>query len=276
MPTNIILDTSCIHAVLAPTLEPTLYAQIPPQSKKCKYFTGQYYRMEFLRRWIITGIEIYFRAKITSNIAETLDYFSQNFSQRENKVVIQWAAHYIASIEKYPPQEPIERFGWVVFTLANAYDIKFMNNYVPVKTGCKKGEVQIDLESPTIEKALRDFYERFIADDHKCKLDALLKVDKKCPSLHKIIKASKDDVPAKAQKAFLNLQKQIRWFIEKNQVPDCDNCKKIGDILITLEQPRNTVLYHVDNSFLALCPLLRREQKQLDSILKTSPKPPLN
>lgn len=268
---KVLFDTSCVYAVLSHNLEPTLASQFPPQTKKCIYYTSQYLRMEFLRRWIITGIEIYLDACVRKDINETLQNFSHHFSQRENKIVIQWANRYIESIiSAGPPTEPIDWFGWEVLSLALNYD-EIFHHLVQPKTGCKRGEVVMDFDNPTRREVLWDFHERFTDREHKCKLEAILDIKNKCPHLRKMRKASRKDFPDLSVQhllGFRKLQSEMEKIINSGQAPKCDECYKIGDIIIALEKPPKTTLYHVDYSFSAICPLLKTEHKQLDSVLK--------
>jgi len=270
---KVLFDTSCVYAVLMPSFEPTLANQIPKSSNKCIYFSSQYLRMEFFRRWIITGIEIYTRARSTKDINETFQYFSHRFSQRENKNVIQWANRYIKSIADDPPGEPVERFGWEVYSFALKYDETF-HRIVQPKTGCKRGQLDMETECLTLREILRDFHERFTSPEHTCKLEELLDIRNGCPRLRRIRQASAKDIPSKWRaeclKGFRKLQEELEKIIESGQTPHCDKCYKIGDILIALEQPPKTTLYHVDYSFSAICPLLRTKHEQLASVLKTA------
>jgi hypothetical protein len=47
----------------------------------------------------------------------------------------------------------------------------------------------------------------------------------------------------------------------------CDDCRKIGDAVIALEQPADVCLVHIDKTFTKLCPFLKREHKQIKSAI---------
>lgn len=264
-----LFDTSCVYSVLNPSMEPTLAIQLPFQTKRCIFYTSQYLRMEFIRRWIITGIEIYSHARVTKDINETFQYFSHRFSSRENKIVLQWANRYIKSIKDEPPGDCVEWFGWEIYSFALKYDETFQHMVQP-KTGCKRGQLEMDTESLTRLEMLRDFYERFTSCEHTCKLEELLDIKNACPRLRRVRQASPKNVPTECKKSFSKLQAELEKIIKHGRAPHCDKCHKIGDILIALEQPPKTTLYHVDYSFSAICPLLKNKHKQLDSVLKTA------
>lgn len=118
---KVMFDSSCVYGVVSPELEPSLAAQLPKMGRKCRYYTGPYLRMEFLRRWIVTGIEIYFRACVSDNVTSTLQYYSNKYG-RETKIALHWAARYMKSIESDDITEPVEQFGWEVVNLALIYD----------------------------------------------------------------------------------------------------------------------------------------------------------
>lgn len=265
-----LFDTSCIHAVIAPDLEPSVCKQIPQPSKTCKYFTSMYLRMEFLRRWIITGIEIYARAGLTKDIAETLNWFSHRFGSRENKIVLQWSAHNTKSFQEDPTGEPVQRFGWLVIKLAFRYD-QIFKKFVQPRTSCKRGLVEIDSNSPTMRKALFDFHERFSSPEHTCKLESLLNIGKGFPKLRRVLDTDPSDYPRESRRSLKELQKNLERFVKEQKTPTCQDCHTIADVLVALEQPPKTTLYHIDHSFSALCPILKHRHKLIQSVLASAP-----
>jgi hypothetical protein len=226
--------------------------------------------MEFLRRWIITGIEIYAHADRTKNIPETLNWFSHRFGSRENKIVIQWSAHNTKSFQEDPTGEPVQRFGWLVLSLALYYD-QIFKYFVQPKTGCKRGLLIIDLISPTMRKALFDFHERFTSPEHTCKLESLLNIGRGFPKLRRILDADSSDFPKESRRSLKDLQKKLERFVKEQKTPTCQDCHTIADVLVALEQPPKTTLYHIDHSFSALCPILEHRHKLIQSVLASAP-----
>lgn len=224
---------------------------------------------------MITGIEIYARANCTNDIPETLNWFSHRFGQGENKIALQWAAHYTKSLEEDPTGEPVQKFGWLVLDLALLYD-KIFNKIAQPKTNCKRGCIAIDIESPTMFQALIDFHERFKSLEHTCKLESLLNLRGGYSKLRKLLDADASNFPAKSRNALKKLQDNLRKFIEEKRTPTCEDCYSIGDILVTLDQPPKTTLYHVDHSFLALCPIFKHKHNHLKSVLASAPGIPTN
>jgi hypothetical protein len=229
--------------------------------------------MEFLRRWIITGIEIYFRACVSGDVASTLHFYSNKYG-RESKIALHWAARYIKSRESNDIAEAVEQFGWEVVNLALIYD-KIFHNYVQPKTGCTRGKVTIDFNAEIRKDMLRDFYRRFMSLSHTCKLESLMNIQGGCPKLRKVREADLSEFPLREQKDSLSkLQKQLDTLITKARAPNCKTCSKIGDLVIALEQPPKTILYHTDHSFSAICPLLKHAHQQVISALKLEPRIP--
>ena len=269
---KVMFDSSCVYGVVSPELESGLAKQLPKMGRKCRYYTGPYLRMEFLRRWIVTGIEIYFRADVRGDVASTLQYFSNKFG-REAKIALHWATRYIKSIESGDITEPIEQFGWEVVNLALIYD-KIFRTYVQPKTGCTRGETPLNFETETRKDMLRNFYRRFMSPSHTCKLDSLLNLQGGCPKLRKVREVDLSKFASKQKKGFTKLQKQLENLIVKASVPTCDTCSKIGDLVIALEQPPKTVLYHTDHAFSIICPLLNHAHQQVKSALSLEPQIP--
>jgi hypothetical protein len=273
---KVMFDTSCVYSIFAKDLEPNIYEQLPKPTNECIYTTSSYLRMEFFRRWIITGIELYSYAKIVKDIGRTFDYFSNRFSNRENKIVLKWSAGYINSIEKRRPGDGINDFGWLVYKLSLAYDNIFKKIAQP-KVCCKRGEVKMFSEMTTLDKTLQDFYQRFkpselsVGNKSPCKLEGLLDFKGSCSKVKPIINAELKNYPQDSRRPLKNFQEAIKDFISSDKTPDCEDCYKIGDVLIALDQPPKTTLYHIDHSFSALCPILGHEHKHVQSELKSSP-----
>lgn len=271
---KVLFDTSCVFPILAPTLEPYVYTQLPKPSYDCKYYTGHYLRMEFFRRWIITGIEIYFHARSIKSLPQTCTYFSHTFSTRDVKACLLWLSKYTESISENPTNEQVERFGWEVYKVATSYDIIFQN-LVSSKTSCSKGKVTFNDKASTLTEVLREFHTIFKSDDHSCRLARLLDIENNSPKLRPILKANTKDCPQPSRKSFKKLKEKLEKIMTDNKPLDCKICYKIGDILITLEQPPKHILYHTDKSFLALCYLLKRKNHLVESSLKATPKIPI-
>jgi len=269
MPRKVMFDSSCVYAVVSPDLEIGLAKQLPKSSRMCKYYTGPYLRMEFLRRWVVTGILIYFRAHVTKNVAEAFQYFSNKFG-REPKIALHWAARYIKSEESDSPAEPLERFGWMVVRLAQIYD-KIFHTRVQPKTGCKRGITQLDFDKETRKDILRDFYKRFMRPHHICKLESLLNLQGGCPKLRKVMDVDLSQFTRKEKEGFEKLQKNLKKLMAKAELLTCKSCLKIGDLIIVLEQPPKTVLYHTDYAFSMICPLLNHSHQQVKSALSLRP-----
>ncbi len=271
MAKKILVDTSCIYAALNRTIDPPLSDQIPTQ-KDSEYWTGQYLRMEFLRRYVVTGIEVYCDARIRGSLANAIQIASHGFSSRRPRILLQWLATYVAQILANPPDEPIEQFGILVLQSAIRYDTLF-NKYIPPKTRCKRGEIQLDLSLRGTHDILNDFYDRFTEDDVGCNIAPL-----KQNSKYKRIKSAPiPSVSYPAKKAFQSIQSnQIPAFeascTSKTGCPKLA-CQKAGDVFISIEQAPTWTLYHTDHSFDALCEVLKhRNHKCVHSTKKTTTK----
>ncbi|HUU19737.1 MAG TPA: hypothetical protein VMW72_21480 [Sedimentisphaerales bacterium] len=269
---KVMFDSSCVYGVVSPELEQGLAKQLPKMGRKCIYYTGPYLRMEFLRVWIVTGIKIYFRAYVEGDVASTFQYFSNKFG-REAKIALHWATRYIKSRESDDITESVEQLGWEVVSLALIYD-KIFRTYVQPKTGCTRGETPMNFETETRKDMLRNFYRRFMSPSHTCKIESLLNLQSGCPKLRKVRDADSSKLASERRKGFMKLQQQLETLIKKASVPTCDTCSKIGDLIIALEQPPKTVLYHTDHAFSVICPLLNHAHQQVKSALRLEPRIP--
>ena len=264
---NVMCDTSCALAAVMPDLLFEVAEQLPLGDRQCTFLTSLYLRMEFMRRWILTGIRIYIAARRRGSLSWAISWASEEMGSREPKAVAKWAAEYdrVKSRAKLGEAERCEQFGKLVLRCARDYDLLFrMVN--PSKTKCRRGQLAFDYSARSTREALRDFYQRFSAEDHACGLAELLSPEHRCPKARPVVDANPTDVPSNARRAFKALHVKLNELFSTCRVPSCGSCSALGDLLIALEQPRRTTLYTVDHLFDALCPLLGKPHKRLASI----------
>lgn len=266
---NILVDTSVVMPALNREMFADMGTQLPRPGRNTLYWKSQYLRMEFLRRWILTGINIYLAARRFGRISEGAIYVSEGFG-RDAKIVAWWQSLY--SAEKVQTaiddSEEIRQFGKLVYRWARQYDLLF-TKITPVKTNCKRGELQFDDSCLTTDDALTDFHERFLAPDHKCSLDKMLKLEHGCPgakhlfnesAVEEALSFSTKTDKSKVSSATKSIQKKLRSFITAGAVRNCRECSNIGDLLIVMEQPKSCVLYHTDHVFDVLCYVLGKKK----------------
>ena len=136
---DVMIDTSCIHALLSPKLDQPLRDQLPLDGSSLSTTTSLYLRMEFLRRWIMTGIEIDFSAKELGGLTQALGRYSDRFSSRDVKQSVKWAALYIEEMEKGIPGQGIELFAGMIHRISRVYDKAMMKGgSAQPKTHCRK------------------------------------------------------------------------------------------------------------------------------------------
>jgi len=264
-----LIDSSCALAVVKPGFEPDLAKQLPSPGKDCQHYSSLYLRMEFFRLWVITGIEIYFRARRVGNLAKATEQYADAFG-RLPKTCLSLQSFYLQHVLQNPPTEPIENWGWFVLSLARTYDKLLHSLLSPSHTQCKKGAVRFNMEFgwPTLQDLLRDFHERFMAEGFECSLDHLLGVTsggrKNLNAIRQADEYTIREFPPKSRKPLKKIRQHLENFIGRGQVPDCTNCYKLGDLLIALEQPHGHTLYHTDWSFCAICPSLGKVNRRLE------------
>ncbi|MBE3039517.1 MAG: hypothetical protein IMZ62_11980 [Chloroflexi bacterium] len=256
-------DTSCVFALLCPALDPCVANEIPPPSDAAVYCKGQYLRMEFIRRWLCTAMELFFLARRLGNYHRAVQEMSNKQGARDAKAVLIWVNKYGARFPNQSSADLIREFGNEILRFARSYDKAFSITVSPY-TGCKRGEVEFQHDMPTVAAMLRDFYKRFQEEDHTCRLSKIVTNDPAGRScLSAILNANPKDYDERSRRGLRALMKDAHAFIAKDATPSCKTCHKIGDILIALEQPKDCVLYHTDHAFLALCPILGKENVSL-------------
>jgi hypothetical protein len=270
--TNLLADSSCVFGLLCPDLAPDIASQVPPESKNCVYFRGDYLRKEFLQRWVLVGIEVYLTARQLGNLSEAVQHHTNRFSGRDVKIVLQWVNIYMQRCLRCPPEDVIEQFGWEVLRLARAYDIRFPRR-VAARTGCERGQLDFDEPSLTLAARLRDFYKAFTEANHRCRLDSLLGCTRGGDvALVQFRNTDLKSIPKETRKGMAGLQKNLEEHIKNRLTPGCKpgGCSAIGDLLIVLEQPASHVLYHTDHVFSALCPIFGKKQSlvKMQSVAK--------
>jgi hypothetical protein len=264
---KVLFDTSCVCGVLNRRLFPEFSRQLPGPGHPYGYRTTLYLRMEFLRRWIVTGIEIYHYARRRKcSISQAITWYEQKFSTREVKITLDWAARYIQSVLDDPPSEPVERWGWIVLEMARTYDMLLGKVSERVVTGCSRGRVQFNSSDMTLHEILSDFHERFGGTDHTCRLSEAVGSPELQPAFAMIANCDVSAYPIRSQKGLAQLRDNVRELQGKDRVLTCNDCARIGDLLIALEQPPSWILYHVDDIFDALCAAFDRRHVKVRSI----------
>ncbi len=254
---KVLVDNSCVLAALDHDLMPFVSGQLPKKGPACEYWTTQYLRMEFFRRWIITGIELYFCARRIGSLKEALAHFSHRFG-RQPKIILMLVANCWERALKDPPEDHVEYWGWQVYSLACLYDKLFNRHVTPPVTGCRRGETRLDLDAPVVRKALQDFYDRFTAGQHDCKVRSLLANPVISSMLHEIFGADVKGFSADARRAFKDAKRKYTKLAAAIDCATCRTCSSIGDVLIAIEQPSWGTLYHSDHVFDLLCALLNK------------------
>jgi hypothetical protein len=159
---------------------------------------------------------------------------------------------------KNPPEDNVEYWGWQVYNFARLYDKLFDQYVTPPMTGCKRGEVKLDLDAPVVRKALADFYDRFMSAEHDCKLRSISLNPEMLSMLRDVFKADVARFSGKARSAFKKARLKHAKFVSATNSATCRTCSTVGDAMIAIEQPPWAALYHSDHVFDALCSLLSK------------------
>ena len=129
----------------------------------------------------------------------------------------------------------------------------------PNQAGCLIGLKRPSIDYNTMLKDLNDFYEEFTEPVSDCPINEFVGIG-----------SSQGRGPALLSEESLqkiDSVRQLTTLLEAGTRFVCDDCRKIGDAVIALEQPEDQCLLDLDNAYNKFCPILKREHKQIRSAI---------
>lgn len=255
---KVLVDTSLVPAAMK--------ASTPDHCKEFRntvgdanLFSSVYIRNEFLKRWVCSMIRFAHIASQCSSVKQFWFYVGQDYGGRNLKThtfAMGLAAKSIGAAES--PNELAEEFVHIVQGLVKKFDRVF-NSMINNSCGCQIGGLPLKVDVDEWKVDTGAFYEKVMAKIEDCDVNRFVNLGAPVSNASKLLKdaRSKKVVAAENMREIQNAGAKIT----------CTNCRKVGDVVIALEQPGPFILVHGDNgSYPALCAIRGRREMYVESV----------
>ena len=221
-------------------------------------YTSFFVFYEFKRCVIKTLIELYFQVLEEDQPSDAIAYYKENFSNRENKIVIGAISALISNEDltnnKLKFLINLERLILDILEQMGNSIKEFVSN----QAKCQLGKVAIS--------SSEDF-EKFISQI-KCRADCdIASFWKAHLDILKIL-TQKENVELHQKNKEFNKFLPLLYEVIKNYKvgQTIQNCSKLGDVIIAIEMPKDHTMLTFDRSFESLCQLMGKTVKRLTSL----------
>ena len=246
---NALVDTSAVLAAMQRST-PRHISAFQKITDGHRFFSSAYVRMESIRRWICSYIRAAIVIEMYGNVSDALNHLEQDFSIRDVKASINALSEILRKNGTINNSAlAAEELGRIAVYWLCEFDDLF-GSRIPNRCKCSKGTENLSVDFDSLLEDLHAFYESFTDPVSNCEINAYLK--------SQAIRRKVDLVTENQQTSTLDVVKNAASFREKDKWITCKECSKIGDLVIALETPPATSVIHVDNSFRALCPVLKK------------------
>lgn len=251
-----LIDTSLVPAAIGEST-PAHVAHFKQETSDGGLWSSVYVRKEFIHRWVLPCFEMAACVRQYDNLADALNYLTQDFSGRNVKA----RSDILAAILREKgslrnTRETAVEIARIGILLLRKFDLVLASK-VKNLSGCKIGGVPCSVDFNRLFDDLRSFAER-VGIVMDCPINEYLGFTK--PRGHAAKLLAGDGVAD--TRAGLALQK---LFDNKTHVT-CRECKKIGDAVIAIEQPPSWHLASSDKDFPTLCSALGKAMKPILSV----------
>ncbi len=217
-------------------------------------WTSVYIRMEFVRRWIKYFFRLAFTVQHFEDLSDAIRHENQSFSIRDIKAITEVIASLVEKKESLTVDATADEIIRVAIWKLRKFDRVFQkatNNACGCQVGAKK--LHVDFNT--------------LWDDVRCFLKATGNVED-CPINEFLDFGPLSDATKLLSDAAAAETSSVRSLLkvrQKGTKVNCKRCKKLGDAVIALDQPRSWILVHIDEAFDVLCGVVRKKQKRLAS-----------
>lgn len=232
---------------------------------------SNFIRMEYLRGFILNLIELYFLIKESESVDDALIDWSQKVNQeRKLKVALLTVSRWmVAHEDRQAREKSLRRLGDLIVRSVYDFDETYRSRAKDRLT-CKLGRVRFPRSTFSEDMLLR-FYDRFRsiqAGPPGCGLCDFR--DKQ----QRLLQKKRIDLYSQAQRdtfsSFNGYVKQAERLEEAAQITErvanCRWCERLGDSIIILQAPPQTILVTADRAFEAFGQILNREIRRLSSL----------
>lgn len=253
-----LVDTSAVPAAIGASTGAHCrhYAEAVRDGKR---WTSVYIRKEFIQAFFCELAYAAFYISQRTSVRDSLALLANRFSIRNIKVdVIALGILLDQQKSMHNPAIAAEEIGSLAIRWLKTFDRLFRDK-IPNQAGCLIGLKRPSIDYNTMLKDLSHFYEDFMEPVSDCPINDFVGIGSlQGRGLALLLEGSLQKIDS---------VRQLMALLEAGARFVCDDCRKIGDAVIALEQPEDQCLLHLDNAFNKLCPVLKREHKQIRSAI---------
>jgi hypothetical protein len=222
-------------------------------------WTSIYIRKEFIARFFCELAYVASYIGLRTSVRDALILLAQRYSIREIKVDMTAIALLLDQRTAMDnPHIAAEEVARLAINWLKTFDRVFRNR-IPNTCGCQIGHKRPSIDYNTLLKDLSDFYEDFTEPVDDCPVNDLVGIGDPAGRGQALV-AEKKTQKVDSVKNLAELLAAGARFV-------CDECRRIGDAVIALEQPADACLVHIDKAYTKFCPFLGREHKHIKSAL---------
>jgi hypothetical protein len=257
-PQKYLIETSAVRAALRQSTADQ-NGHLEEEVKDGILWTSLYIRMEFIRRWFCDTARVAFTIDMYTNVDDALIFLEQDFGIRNVKGYLAALAIFLRDRGVIRnARRSAEEIASLAIRLVEQFDDVF-GKRIPNTCGCQIGAMTLtDIDYNNVLSQLYRFHESFKTPVQDCEVNDFLGFDEKKGRTAKLL--------GNAQVAKLNIGQNLASLRRDSTWITCTQCTRIGDAIISLEQPSSWCLVHVDQSFNILTECLDRSHKQIKSV----------
>lgn len=253
-----IVDTSAVRAAIGHSTA-NHNAEFARLTADGTLWTSLYIRMEAIRLWVCAYIRMATLIDLHGSADEALVRLEQDFQIRRIKATLAVMADYARSrSDTHSPRAVAEEFGRLAVHFLIRFDRVFPAR-IPNGSKCRIGDYSIDrIDFNTLLKDLNELYEYFNTPITDCEVDKFLAIGKPLGRADKLLKAN--------GVSKLHVGEHLGKYHAESTHITCTECKRLGDAIIALEQPKPYTLLATDGSYKTLCEATERDFTQMASV----------
>ena len=218
-------------------------------------FTSLYIRKEFIQRWICYFIDLAFCRDQSASLADAMDHANEAFGIRDVKTLNHFTTWFMREFGSLDSRTGAKEIARLAVIQLHKFDRLFQSR-TGNSCGCAIGGKPLKVDFNDLLGTLGDFVRSFKSDS-QCPINEFLGLQKRGRAARLL---ENDDVRTNTT-AGKNLDK----LKARNIAIDCVQCRKIGDVVIALDQPSFACLVHIDSAFEILCEAVGRRHTLLPS-----------
>lgn len=251
-----LIDTSLVPAAIGEST-PAHVAHFKQATSDGALWSSVYVRKEFIHRWVLPCFEMAACVKQYDNLADALNYLTQDFSGRNVKARTDILAAILrekGSLRN--TRETAVEIARIGILMLRKFDASLAPK-IKNLSGCKIGGASCSIDFNHLFDDLRSFAER-VGVVFDCPINEYLGFAKPRGHAAKLLAGNSVD-STKSGSA-------LRKLLDNKTHVTCKECKKIGDAVIVMEQPSLWHLISSDKDFPTLCAALERPMKTILSV----------